>query len=121
MINYSETDEFKKDLKKLVKRFSSLIEDLEFAKKAVIDLYHVIKIDNQSVYQISQLKSDIPIYKLKKFTCKALKGKGNRSGIRIIYAFFPDKNCVEFIEIYHKSDKDNEDKDRIKEYLKSLK
>jgi len=53
-------------------------------------------------------KKIVQIYKLKKFSCKALKGKGNRCGIRIIYAFYPEKFEVEFLEIYFKEREDSD-------------
>jgi hypothetical protein len=57
----------------------------------------------------------IEIYKLKKFTCKSLKGKGNRSGIRVIYIF--ENNKVHFVEIYHKNTKPNMDYKRVNKFL----
>jgi len=46
-----------------------------------------------------------------------MKGRGGRSGIRIIYAYFPDEQKIEFIEIYHKDKGDRDcDGDRIKRY-----
>jgi len=118
-IEYRETEEFKKDLKKLVKRFSTLAEDLETAKKNAIELYHLLKIDNQSIFQINDLKTaEIELYKLKKFACKSLKGRGVHSGIRIIYAYHSSSAVIELIEIYFKGDKKVEDRERIKNYLK---
>ena len=49
----------------------------------------------------------------KKFACKALKGRGVQSGIRVIYAYFVKEDRVEFIEIYFKGDKASEDRHRI--------
>jgi mRNA-degrading endonuclease RelE of RelBE toxin-antitoxin system len=119
-IDYSETDQFAKDLKKLRKKFRSIDEDLEVAKKAAIELFHVRGIDNQSVFPIPGCSSDdVQIYKLKKFACKSLKGRGVKSGIRVIYAYHPAASSVEFIEIYHKGDKENENHDRIKDYLRT--
>ena len=60
------------------------------------------------------------IYKLKKFACKALKGKGVRSGIRLIYAFYPKKFEVEFLEIYFKErDDSNMNYDFVAKYLEN--
>jgi hypothetical protein len=118
-IKYSETAEFRKDFMKLLKRFRSLNEDLELAKQAAIELYHIMGLDNASVFEIPGFsKAGIKIFKLKKFACKALKGTGNRSGIRIIYAFHEGDARVEFIEIYFKGDKGKEDKEKIREYLR---
>jgi len=52
MMNYLETEFFLRDLKKLLKKFSTLKSDLKSAKKAAIELYHIHKIDNQSVFEL---------------------------------------------------------------------
>jgi len=118
-IDYFETGEFAKDFKKLAKRFKTLADDIETAKKNAIELYHLHKIDNQSVFQIQEFKSDeMEICKLKKFACKALKGRGVQSGIRVIYAYHKNRLRIEFIEMYYKGDKENENRRRIKAYLR---
>jgi len=82
-----------------------------------LKLFHKLKIDNKGVFQISNLGLDYPqIYKARKFACKSLKGTGSRSGIRIIYAYYEKDDIIEFIEIYYKGDKENEDRERIKKY-----
>jgi mRNA-degrading endonuclease RelE of RelBE toxin-antitoxin system len=102
-IEYRCHDRFEKHLKKLIKKYRSLEEDLEIAKKFAIEAFHISGINNESVWLVPKFdKKTVQIYKLKKFSCKALKGKGNRSGIRIIYAFYPEKFEVEFLEIYFK-------------------
>ncbi|HZX11309.1 MAG TPA: hypothetical protein VFG01_10240 [Acidobacteriota bacterium] len=108
--------EFKKDLKKL-RRFRTLKEDLDIFIEKQLRLYHKLKIDNKGIVQISNLGIDYPnIYKARKFACRSLKGKGSASGIRVIYAYFEEEDCVEFIEIYYKGDKENEDRERILRY-----
>lgn len=119
--DYFETESFKKDLRNLLKRFRTLIDDLEVAKRNAIELYHLRNIDNKSVFPISGFCFDnLFVCKIKKFTCKALKGKGCQSGIRVIYAFHKEKARVDFIEIYHKASQQNESRERIEEYLKSI-
>ena len=87
-INYGETPEFQKDFKKLLKKFKSLESDLELAKVATIEFYHIQKINNSSVFLIQGFcTEEIYVCKIKKFACKALKGRGSKSGIRVIYAF----------------------------------
>jgi mRNA-degrading endonuclease RelE of RelBE toxin-antitoxin system len=106
MINYEETPEFGRDFKKLQKRFKSLGDDMAVVKKAAIELYHIQKIDNRAVFPIPQFCCDtVRFFKIKKFACKALKGRGVQSGIRVIYAYFPDTERVVFLEIYFKQDK----------------
>jgi hypothetical protein len=120
-IRYDSIDEFDKDLKRLLKRFNTLLDDLETAKKNAIELFHIQKINNQSCFPIPSICSEsITICKLKKFACKALKGKGVKSGIRVIYAYFIQQEKVVLIEIYYKGDKGNEDRDRIISFLKKI-
>lgn len=120
-IEYGETDVFRKDLKRLLKKFRTLEEDLETVKRNAIELYHLKRIDNRSVFPIPGFcTEEIQICKIKKFACKALKGRGVMSGIRVIYAFYPATFRVDLIEIYFKGKKENEDFDRIREYLKNI-
>jgi mRNA-degrading endonuclease RelE of RelBE toxin-antitoxin system len=113
-----ETEKFQKELRKLSKkRFQSLPDDFEIFKDTQLKLFHKQKIDNDGIVRISDLGIKYPfIYKVTKFACKSLKGKGVHSGIRLIYAYFTNEDIIEFIEIYHKSDKENEDRERIKAY-----
>ena len=109
--------EFDKDLKKLIKRFRTLRDDLDIFIEKQLQLFHKLCINNKGIVQISNLGIEYPkICKARKFACRALKGKGSDSGIRVIYAYFEDVNCVEFIEIYYKGDKENENKERILRY-----
>ena len=120
-INYKRTSCFDKDLKQLLKKFKTLEDDIDVAKKNAIELYHIHKIDNNSIEPIPGFCSDeLKICKIKKFACKALKGRGVQSGIRITYVYYVLSNTIDFIEIYFKGESENEDKERIKEYLASI-
>ena len=114
--------EFERDLKKLGKRFRMLKEDLNFFIRNQLILYHKLKIDNRVIFLIANLKIDNPkVYKVKKFACRSLRGKGAHSGIRIIYAYFEEQDKIELVEIYYKGDKENEDRQRIlAHYRKNL-
>ncbi len=117
-VNYEETPEFQKDFKKLLKRYFSLENDLDLAKIAAIELCHVHKIDNSSVVLVPGFCHDnIKICKIRKFACDALKNRGAKSGIRIIYAFWEQELKVVFLEIYYKGDQEKEKRDRIQRYL----
>ena len=106
--------EFERDFKKLSKRFRTLEEDFSTFINTQLNLFHKQGIDNKGVLPISGLGIPNPkIYKAKKFACRFLKGRGVDSGIRVIYAYWEEKDKLEFIEIYFKGDKENEDRDRI--------
>lgn len=115
---FEEVSEFTREFKKLSKKYKSLNEDLETYKKALLD-----KLPNYppGTVQISNIgkKVTTPIYKVRHFRCKALKGCGVRSGIRIIFAHVPNEEKITFIEIYReKNSKTNHD---IKRILKCFK
>lgn len=113
MMRYERLPEFENDLKKLRKKFPTLDSDIEVFCRSSLELLHEQKIDNLACRQISNLGVKTEIYKVKKFACKSLKGKGVQSGIRIIYAFLQEDMKIVFIEIYYKGNKENEDRDRI--------
>lgn len=119
MIVFDELDEFKKDIKKLSKRYKSLKDDLEILKK-------VLRVHPDArppfSFQIDGLGITNHIIKVKKIACKSLKGKGVNTGLRLIYAYLVNEKPEEhkkviFIEIYHKSDTSKEDKQRILNYF----
>lgn len=114
-----QLDKFKKDLRKLLKRFPSLEEDLGSCVKTQLIAYHKHTVENHGILAIENLAIPFPkIFKVKKFACKSLKGKGVHSGVRVTYAYFPLEDRIEFIEIYYKGDQENEDRERIKNYYR---
>ena len=111
--------EFDRDLKQLKKRFRTIEDDLERLLQYSVYAYHKLGQDNEGIKRISGLNIDCPkIYKVRKFTCLYLKGTGSYSGLRLIYAYYEDKDTIELVEIYFKGDKTNEDRDRIYKYYK---
>lgn len=111
--------EFERDLKQLTKKFRSLPEDLETLIKFSLQPFHKLDQKQDGIENISGLGIEYPkVYKVTKFTCKALKGRGSKSGIRVIYAYFPDKDRIEFVEMYFKADQEKEDRARIHKLYK---
>ena len=111
--------EFEDDIKKLGKKFRTIEDDLKIFIEKQLYLYHKLKIDNKGIFQITGLPIDDPkLYKAKKFACRSLKTKGVQSGIRVIYAYFEEKDSIDLVEIYYKGDKENEDRPRILKYYK---
>ncbi|MGA2534022.1 MAG: hypothetical protein ABSG19_13420 [Candidatus Aminicenantales bacterium] len=106
--------EFERDLKGLLKRIRTLEEDLATLLKTQLVLFHKLGVDNKGVFEIPGMPFREPrIYKAKKFACRALKGRGANSGLRLIYAYFELADKIDLVEIYFKGDKENEDRDRI--------
>jgi len=114
-MKFDELPEFKKDEKSLLKRFKTLNDDLNTVKKVL-----EILPDERSPFsfRIDHLGIETCVIKVRKIASKSLKGKGVNSGLRLIYAYFEEEARIVLIEIYHKSDKENEDRDRIKNNFK---
>ena len=111
MTNFNELPEFVKECKRFTKKYRSLPSDLQEFKNIV----SVVSLGNSKHFNIVIQTESIKIVKARLF-CKYLKG----SSLRVIYSYIEVKKKVEFIEMYFKGDKKNENKERIKLYLKSL-
>ena len=109
-IQFDELSEFKKDLKHLLKKFRTLHDDLEVVKQ---DLNDEPGECPPFSYRINGLGIETCVIKVKKMACKALKGRGVNSGLRLIYAYYEREANIIFVELYHKNDKENEDRQRI--------
>ncbi|MDR0800260.1 MAG: hypothetical protein LBN01_01845 [Endomicrobium sp.] len=120
-IEYFSIPKFEKDFKRLQKRFKTLEEDFENMKKAAIEVYHLRDVKTFAVLPIEGFcGQDYLSMKVKKMTCKSLKGKGVQSGLRVIYVFKRKENSVTFIEMYYKQDQENEDKNRLSDFIKNI-
>jgi mRNA-degrading endonuclease YafQ of YafQ-DinJ toxin-antitoxin module len=109
-MTFDELTEFKKDLKNLLKKYRTLNDDLDIVKRVL-----EVTPDERPPfsYRIDNLSLETCIIKVKRIACKALKGRGVNSGLRLIYAHFPDEQKITFIELYHKNDKESEERQRI--------
>ena len=120
-IKYEELKSFQRQYKKLRKKFPTLDDDIEVAKKNAIEVFHLQDIDNYSIKVMSKIPGkNLSICKLRKFACKSLKGRGSMSGIRLIYAFHTVTLTVTLIEIYYKQDQATEDQELIKAWIRSF-
>lgn len=102
--------EFEKDLKWLLKKYPSLNDDLEVVRK-------VLRFEPGErppfSYRIDNLGIQTCVIKVKKIACKSLKGRGVNSGLRLIYAHFEQEGRIVFVELYHRSYMESEDRERI--------
>jgi mRNA-degrading endonuclease RelE of RelBE toxin-antitoxin system len=114
-IQFNELEEFKKDVKHLLKKYRTILEDLEVAK---LDINDEPGESPPFSFRIDNLNIETCIIKVKKIACKALKGRGINSGLRLIYAYFPDEAKIIFIELYHKSETEKENRERIWKHFK---
>lgn len=109
-MTFDELPEFQKDLKGLLKKYRTLNDDMDVVKKVL----EVVPDERPPFsFRIENFGLKTCIIKVKKIACKALKGRGVTSGLRLIYAHFEKEQKIIFIELYHKNDKENEDRQRI--------
>lgn len=107
---FNELLEFQKDLKSLLKKYRTLNDDLDVVKRVL----EVLPDERPPFsFRIDNIGLDTCVIKVKKIACKSLKGRGVNSGLRLVYAYYPDEQKITLIELYHKSNKDSEDRDRI--------
>lgn len=119
--------EFSKDLKRLSKKYNSIANDLETVLKVLVVFPHARP---PFSFRLNNLGIESCVIKVKKMACQSLKGKGVNSGLRLVYAHFENlessgrstipiddaiakKERIVLVEIYHKNEKANEDRDRI--------
>ena len=110
-MNFNELPEFAKEFKRMIKKYKSLPDDMEEFK-------HVLTVEplgNSKHFTIITNNDRCSVVKARLF-CRYLKG----SSLRIIYAFHCNNLRVDFIEIYFKGDKENENRERIKAYLNNF-
>ena len=109
MISFDENTEFEREFKKLFKKYKTLDDDFEKFKKVLL----VAPTGVGKNFVIVHSQSYLRVVKAR-MACRFLR----KNSLRIIYAYLEQEQRIEFIELYFKGDKENEDRDRIKVYLK---
>ena len=110
MSHFSKLPEFEKEFEKLSKKYFSLSRDLS-------DLEDVLKTfptGSGKNFTIIHSSTKLKIVKTR-LACKSLRDRS----MRIIYAYHHDTITFVYIEIYFKGDKESEEHERIKQYLKN--
>ncbi len=108
MSTFSCLPEFEKELKKLSKKYPSLISDIEDIKPVLLECPTGIGKN----FTIIKTTDTVKIIKVR-IHCESLRSRT----IRLIYAYHEDKIEFMYVEVYFKGNKENEDRERIKEYL----
>ncbi len=114
LMNFERLPEFEKDLKQLSKKYRTLQDDLLVIQQ-VLD----VSPDERPPFsfRIDGLGIESCIIKVKKMACRSLKGRGVKTGLRLVYAYFEYEERIVFIELFHKSDKGLQNNERILKYF----
>ena len=110
MSTFYQLPEFEKELKKLSKKYPSLVSDIEDIKSVLLTSPTGIGKN----FTIIKTTEEIKIVKVH-IHCESLRART----MRLIYAYHKNKIEFMYIEVYFKGDKVNEDRERIEEYLSS--
>ena len=111
MKDFNSLPEFRRELRKLSRKYSTLNDDLEIFKEVLSSSPTGFGNSFTAIHSTEVIK----IVKAR-MACRSLRGKS----LRVIYAYLERERKVEFIEIYYKGNKKSEDRNRIKKYLKSV-
>lgn len=111
MNRFDSLPEFEKELKRLLKKYRTLHDDLEKLKQVLI--VHPTGIGKN--FTITHAEKHLKIIKAR-MACQTLRDRS----LRVIYAYHEQEQKIEFIELYYKGDKVNEDRSRIYEYMRKL-
>jgi hypothetical protein len=117
-MRFRQLQKFSKELKRLGKKYRSLPSDVEKFQ----DVLKVLPQGNGEKHWNRLYMSEcgrVTVFKVR-LSCAAMKGQ---SLFRVIYAHNMKEDevvMIDFIELYYKGEKENEDRGLIKEYLDSL-
>lgn len=109
MNHFNSLPELEKEFKQLFKKYKTIEDDLKKFKEVLANFPTGVGKN----FVIIHSDQDVKIIKAR-MACRALRGRS----LRVIYAYFEQEQKIEFIEIYFKGSKENEDRNRIAEYLK---
>ena len=116
-IKFECCEEFEKDVKKYLKKYRTIKDDVKYFEELLIGVFREIKNVREIVSKhVNILYEEGYIFVIKeRFIVKCLSNKGK--AFRIIYIYNQNINKVIFVEMYYKGDKENEDKTL---YLKKI-
>lgn len=108
---FYQLPEFERELKKLSKKYPTLISDIEDVKQVILTVPTGIGKN----FTIIAIDGDVTIVKVR-VHCESLRSRS----MRLIYSYHQGTFNFLYIEIYFKGDKENENRERIAEYLQSV-
>ena len=109
-MRFQTIEEYDKDLKRLLKKYRTLVNDIVSVKEILTVRPNA---SPPFSYRIEGLGITTCVIKVKKIASDSFKGRGVNSGFRLVYAYFEEEQRIVFIELYHKNEKENEDRIRI--------
>ena len=111
MTHFNQSPEFQKDFKRLFKKYRSLFEDLNRLERFI----SLNPTGEENNFVVIHHNSNFKIIKAR-MACKTLRDRS----MRVVYAYHDGIATFVHIEIYYKGDKENEDRERIEDYIRNF-
>ncbi len=108
MASFSRLPEFDKELKRLSKKYPTLISDVKDIEAVIVESPTGIG-KNFTIIATSETVKVVKV----RIHCESLRSRA----VRLIYAYHEDRIEFMYIELYFKGDKENENRERITQYL----
>ena len=107
--------DYLRDLKRLSRRFRGLDEDIRlFVEKPLTHFLRGEPVAGRNE-RVAGLGFECPVvHAAERIACRALRGRGSNSGLRLVFAWFPKDDRLELVELHFKAGQDIEDKARVK-------
>ena len=123
-MNFDQAPEFTKELKKLSKKWQSLLADLEILQKAITTLYKGANdLPAQHIRESFFATKKGAVLRTVSDNCEAVKIRLdcsvlNKDMLRV--TFIQSKDHILLVELYAKNQKAREDSARLQKYLKLI-
>ena len=117
-MQFRQSQKFSKELKRLGKKYRTLPSDVGKLQGVLQALPEGNGSKHWNRLHVSEC-GRVAVFKVR-LSCAAMRGQ---SLFRIVYAYNTQENevvMIDFIELYYKGEKSNEDQGLIREYLDSL-
>ena len=123
-MNFSETPEFKKEVKHFAKKWHSIPDDINAVQQYILPLYVQMdagvdigqyrqKFFNGKTATILYSNTDTEVVKMRLDVIDL----GRNDKVRLVFIAIRNKDEILLTEIYAKNEKSREDQKRIKKYL----
>lgn len=122
-MNFKQSAEFEKELKRLTKKWRSLPNDIVYVQPRIESLYSGESASELAEFRVAffngkraailQTVGDVEVVKMR----LDVESLGTSDKVRIVFIVVVTAQTVTFIELFAKNEKNREDTQRIKRYL----
>lgn len=123
-MNFSETPEFQKDVKRLAKRWRSIPGDIDASKVHIVPLYEELdKGVSVALYRQAFFSGKRAKILTSSESCEVVKMRldceslGTNSKTRLVFVAVKTEGAIRFVELYAKNEKTREDPARYRKYM----